>query len=57
MMEYTTNRPNRNRSEPQATAPFCPHVDPCNDDPREFRRLVRVLGFRGASALWGPTER
>jgi len=40
--------------EPQATAPFCPHVDPWNDDPREFRQLVRAFGFQGASALWAP---
>ena len=40
--------------EPQATAPFCPHVDPWKDDPQEFRRLVRQLGFQGASALWAP---
>jgi len=40
--------------EPQATAPFCPHVDPWKDDPEEFRRRVRQLGFQGASALWAP---
>lgn len=38
--------------EPQATAPFCPHVDPWNDDPMAFRRRVESLGFKGASALW-----
>ncbi|NQT13559.1 MAG: sugar phosphate isomerase/epimerase [Planctomycetes bacterium] len=40
--------------EPQATAPFCPHVDPWKDDPHEFRRLVREFGFKGVSALWAP---
>jgi len=40
--------------EPQATAPFCPHVDVEKDDPREFRRKVRDFGFKGASALWAP---
>ena len=40
--------------EPQATAPFCPHVDPWKDDPDEFRQLVREFGFKGASALWAP---
>jgi sugar phosphate isomerase/epimerase len=40
--------------EPQATAPFCPHVDPWKDDPHEFRRLVGEFGFKGASALWAP---
>jgi len=38
--------------EPQATAPFCPHVDPWNDDPEKFRKRVTELGFKGASALW-----
>jgi len=40
--------------EPQATAPFCPHVDPWKDDPDRFRRLVADFGFKGASALWAP---
>jgi sugar phosphate isomerase/epimerase len=40
--------------EPQATAPFCPHVDPWHDDPEQFRRRVAELGFKGASALWAP---
>jgi sugar phosphate isomerase/epimerase len=40
--------------EPQATAPFCPHVDPWRDDPQQFQRRVAELGFRGASALWAP---
>ena len=38
--------------EPQATAPFCPHVDPWHDDPEKFRNRVKELGFKGASALW-----
>ena len=40
--------------EPQATAPFCPHVDPWKDNPEKFRRRVAELGFKGASALWAP---
>ncbi|NOY82794.1 MAG: sugar phosphate isomerase/epimerase [Kiritimatiellaeota bacterium] len=40
--------------EPQATAPFCPHVNPWKDDPDRFRRLVADFGFKGASALWAP---
>ena len=40
--------------EPQATAPFCPHVDPWKDDPNKFRQLVQDHGFKGASALWAP---
>lgn len=40
--------------EPQATGPFCPHVDPWKDDPRDFRRLVSEFSFKGASALWSP---
>lgn len=40
--------------EPQATAPFCPHIDPWHDDPDTFRRRVVELGFSGASALWAP---
>jgi sugar phosphate isomerase/epimerase len=40
--------------EPQATAPFCPHVDPWKDDPDTFRQLVREFGFKGVSALWAP---
>ena len=40
--------------EPQATAPFCPHVDPWKDDPLKFKRRVAELGFKGASALWAP---
>jgi len=38
--------------EPQATAPFCPHVDPWTADPAEFKRRVEELGFKGVSALW-----
>ena len=40
--------------EPQATAPFCPHVEPWQDDPEEFKRRVQELGFKGVSALWAP---
>lgn len=40
--------------EPQATAPFCPHVDPVEDDPAEFKRKVAAHGFKGVSALWAP---
>ena len=40
--------------EPQATAPWCPHVDPWKDDPDAFRQRVRDFGFAGASALWAP---
>lgn len=40
--------------EPQATAPFCPHVNPWNDDPVKFKDRVKELGFKGASALWAP---
>ncbi len=38
--------------ETQATAPFCPHVDPWKDDPAKFRKLAADLGFRGVTALW-----
>ncbi len=38
--------------EPQATPPFCPHVDVDNDGPEQFKRLVADAGFRGATALW-----
>jgi len=38
--------------EPQATAPFCPHVDVDKDDPGQFKSLVADVGFEGASALW-----
>jgi sugar phosphate isomerase/epimerase len=40
--------------ETQATAPFCPHVDPWRDDPAVFRRRVTDLGFLGCTALWAP---
>jgi len=40
--------------EPQATGPWCPHVDAWKDDPQEFRRLVKEYGFKGVSALWAP---
>lgn len=40
--------------ETQATAPFCPHVDPWHDDPAAFRRLVADCGFEGVTALWAP---
>lgn len=38
--------------ETQATAPFCPHVDPWKDDPQKFSRRARELGFKGVSLLW-----
>lgn len=38
--------------EPQATAPFCPHVDVDKDDPEEFKQLVKNMGFKGVTALW-----
>jgi sugar phosphate isomerase/epimerase len=38
--------------EPQAVAPWCPHVDPWHDDPDRFRGKVRDFGFKAASALW-----
>jgi len=40
--------------ETQATAPFCPHVDPRHDDPDAFRRKVADHGFEGVTALWAP---
>lgn len=40
--------------EPQATAPFCPHIDVDKDDPEKFKQQVADLGFKGASALWAP---
>jgi len=40
--------------EPQATAPFCPHVDPWKDDPGRFERRASQMGFKGVSALWAP---
>jgi sugar phosphate isomerase/epimerase len=38
--------------EPQATGPWCPHIDPWKDDPAAFRRRVEELGFKGVSGLW-----
>lgn len=38
--------------EPQATGPFCPHVDVDKDDPAKFASLIRDMGFKGATALW-----
>jgi sugar phosphate isomerase/epimerase len=38
--------------EPQATAPFCPHVDVDKDDPAKFTALIKNMGFKGATALW-----
>jgi sugar phosphate isomerase/epimerase len=40
--------------ETQATAPFCPHVDPWQDDPEAFRRLVADCGLTGVTGLWAP---
>jgi sugar phosphate isomerase/epimerase len=40
--------------EPQATGPWCPHVDVWKDDPAEFRRLGKEFGFKGATGLWSP---
>lgn len=40
--------------EPQATAPFCPHIDPWRDDPGKFKQRVKNLGFKGVSGLWAP---
>lgn len=38
--------------EPQATAPFCPHIDVDKDDPSAFKKMVKEYGFKGATALW-----
>lgn len=38
--------------EPQATGPWCPHVDPWKDDPKTFRQRIDQLGFKGVSGLW-----
>lgn len=38
--------------EPQATPPFCPHVDVDNDDPEKFKQMLRNTGFKGGTALW-----
>jgi sugar phosphate isomerase/epimerase len=40
--------------EPQATGPWCPHVDAWKDDPAQFRRLVSEQGFKGVTGLWAP---
>lgn len=40
--------------EAQATAPFCPHVDPWHDDPAAFVRQVDECGLAGVTALWAP---
>jgi len=39
-------------AEPQATAPFCPHINVDHDDPQKFRELLQAMGFKGATALW-----
>ncbi|MCX6993686.1 MAG: sugar phosphate isomerase/epimerase [Kiritimatiellaeota bacterium] len=38
--------------EPQATAPFCPHINVDQDDPAKFKQLLKSIGFKGATALW-----
>jgi len=38
--------------EPQATGPWCPHVDVVKDDPEKFRKMVQNLGFKGVTGLW-----
>jgi len=38
--------------EPQATAPWCPHINVDKDRPKEFKRMLENFGFRGATALW-----
>lgn len=38
--------------EPQATPPFCPHIDVDKDDPEKFKQLIKNMGFKGATALW-----
>ena len=40
--------------ETQATAPFCPHVDPWNDNPERFKRRAAEFGFKGVTGLWSP---
>jgi sugar phosphate isomerase/epimerase len=40
--------------EPQATGPWCPHVDVWKDDPATFRGMVSDFGFKGATGLWSP---
>jgi sugar phosphate isomerase/epimerase len=41
-------------AEPQATGPWCPHVDAWKSDPAKFRRQVANVGFKGVTALWAP---
>ena len=38
--------------EPQATGPWCPHVDVFKDDPQKFRQTIQNAGFKGVSGLW-----
>ncbi len=38
--------------EPQATGPWCPHVDVWKDDPQKFRQTIQKAGFKGVSGLW-----
>lgn len=40
--------------EPQATGPWCPHVDVWKDDPQAFRALVKNAGFKGVTGMWAP---
>ena len=42
--------------ETQATAPFCPHVDPRHDDPEAFVRLVADCGFEGVTGQFSLTR-
>lgn len=39
-------------AEPQATPPFCPHIDVDNDDPEKFKTMLKNAGLKGATALW-----
>jgi sugar phosphate isomerase/epimerase len=38
--------------EPQATPPFCPHINVDKDDPDKFKQLLKNMGFKGGTALW-----
>jgi sugar phosphate isomerase/epimerase len=40
--------------EPQATPPWCPHIDVDRDDPAGFRQLIEKYEFEGVTALWSP---
>jgi sugar phosphate isomerase/epimerase len=40
--------------EPQATGPWCPHVDAWKSDPAEFRHMLAEFGFKGATGMWAP---